>query len=164
MGSTPCSRGTPHSRSVRTVTSNTGPDTSCSLLDTLQKMETWVRAYSYYEFIVSNGFVKVCAKLRAHTGCSNRPRVSGLWPQFPHLTGLCTASSLLPRRRDTKADPLASTGKVALDISTTKILINVNRYLLQIDNCVDISKQKQRDKIYSLLKLSNLKMVKLTFS
>ena len=130
MGSTPCSRGTPHSRSVRTVTSNTGPDTSCSLLlDTLQKMESWVHVYSYNRFIItSNGFVKVCAKLRAHTGCSNRPRVSGLWPQFPHLTGLCTASSLLPRRRDTEADPLASTGKVALDISTTKIfLINVNR-------------------------------------
>ena len=134
MGSTPCSRGTPHSRSVRTVTSNTGPDTSCSLLDTLQKMESWARVYSYNRFIITyNGFVKVCVKLRAHTGCSNRPRVSGLWPQFPHLTGLCTASSL----QSPASPPRHGGGPINWESSFRyiyykNIFINVNRYLLQI--------------------------------
>ena len=38
--------------------------------------------------------------------------------------------------------------------------MNLNIY----QNCVDISIQKQRDRIYSLLKLLNLKMVKFTNS
>ena len=46
-----------------------------------------------------------------------------------------TASSLLPRRRDTEADPLASTGKVALDISTTIFFDNINEFEYLAELC-----------------------------
>ena len=91
-------------RSVRTVTSNTGPDTACSLLDTLRKMESWAHLYSYNVFItISNGFVKVCAQaLSTHRRQQQTP---GVWPQFPHLTGLaqppvsCLAAATRRRTR-----------------------------------------------------------------
>ena len=100
------------------------------------------------------------------------PSTHGLQQQTPGVWPLASVSTLdrpLHSLQSPASPPRHGGGPASINWESSfryiyykNILINVNRYLLQIDNCVDISTQKQRDKIYSLLKLLNLKMVKLT--